>query len=78
MSQKVVTLDQAASKVFQCKILIENYSRLLLFHMVNIMCEMFLTVMAALVQVRDVPDPKKQKEPGFGPKFKNKTFGADK
>ena len=61
-SQKVATLDHAASKVF--------YSRLLLhIHMVNIMCEMLLTIITLVTCERDLPDPINKKSLGLGQIF---------
>ena len=36
--------------------------------MVNIMCEMLLTIMTPVALVRDIPDPKNNKSPGSGQK----------
>ena len=71
LSQKVMPLDHAASKVFWCKIFIEDNWRLLcLLHMVNFMCEMLLTVMTPVVQKWDVPDAINKKSPGSGQNIK--------
>ena len=37
--------------------------------MVDIICEMLLTTMSPVVQVREVTDPIKQKDPGVGQKY---------
>ena len=58
----VAPLDLAARKVFHNKIFVKDYSKLLfLLNMVKLMCEMLLTIMTPVVQVRDVPDPTNKK-----------------
>ena len=55
---------------FLMRNLVEDYSNLLLLlHMVNILCEMLLTIMTPVVQVSDVPDPMNKKSPGSGQKI---------
>ena len=70
-------MDHTASKVFYREIFIEDYSRLLLrFHMVNIKCEMLLTIMTPVVQVSDAPDPIKKKSLGSGPNVIKKKIDS--
>ena len=68
-----MTLDRSASKVF-CPIFVEEYLRLLLLlHLVNIMCEMLLSIMTLVVQVRDEPYPITKKSLGSGQKIKKEA-----